>query len=437
MKLSRKLFSFIIVFLLSNSFVFAFSITPGEANSNVDLSNSFGIYSCLGNHESTEPTLSGYDRQIIAKIDLLSGAQDEKITIEFPADMQYEYKKDGITGSSYFPYGIELVYRQKWEIPWYIVALGIFIGGIPDTIETISEYTYLGQYHNGSSGDTSATFNISYEKNMSKDIIKSNFILNSLFLRLFSHFGENQSYDDYLDSLFSEYGVIGSLAEVYIDVVLVLPDDYTDDSLLYAENNEYVSSFTVNDEEIFEFCANYYNINKYIEMSLNVQGNHNAKNINLSDDTIFTADGISVGTYEYTVTEKSNMPEDFVNADSAFYAFLSSSQNSTDTAAEKFTLSNSDASFSFPYEAGIKKGLGSTVWYDGTNHIAAGSSSVDVLNFLVEGNANTGGLFNPSVVSYSDGGSVMFRLDKSEVNVDQIPPGTYTSTIYFHVVANL
>ena len=168
MKLSRKLFSFIIVFLLSNSFVFAFSITPGEANSNVDLSNSFGIYNCLGNHNVDEPELSGYDRQIIAKIDLLSDAQDEKITIEFPADMQYEYEKDGITGSSYFPYGIELVYRQKWELPLYIVALGFFIGGIPDTIETISEYTYLGQYHNGSSGDTSATFNSHTKKTCRK-----------------------------------------------------------------------------------------------------------------------------------------------------------------------------------------------------------------------------------------------------------------------------
>ena len=36
MKLSRKLFSFIIVFLLSNSFVFAFSIEEGDAKRNVD-----------------------------------------------------------------------------------------------------------------------------------------------------------------------------------------------------------------------------------------------------------------------------------------------------------------------------------------------------------------------------------------------------------------
>ena len=435
MKLSRKLFSFIIVFLLSNSFVFAFSITPGEANSNVDLSNSFGIYSCLGNHESTEPTLSGYDRQIIAKIDLLSGAQDEKITIEFPADMQYEYEKDGITGSSYFPYGIELVYRQKWElynIPGYLTFL------LDDTIEGISEYVGLGPNHDESGGSTSATFNISYERNISIEIIKSTGILNFIFSGLFAIFGEeNQSYDDYLANLIGQNSITGYLTESYIDVVLVLPDDYMDDNLLYAENNEYVSSFTVNDGEPWLFSANYYNINKYVEMSLNVQGTPNATSINLSNADVFSDAGIEVGTYEYTVTEKSNMPEDFVNADSAFYAFLSSSQNSTDTAAEKFTLSNSDASFSFPYEAGIKKGLGSTVWYDGTNHIAAGSSSVDVPNFLVKGNANTEGWFNPSVVSYSDSGSVMFRLLETDVNVDQIPPGTYTSTIYFHVVADL
>lgn len=432
MKLSRKLFSFIIVFLLSNSFVFAFSITPGEANSNVDLSNSFGIYSCLGNHESTEPTLSGYDRQIIAKIDLLSGAQDEKITIEFPADMQYEYEKDGITGSSYFPYGIELVYRQKWElynIPGYLTFF------LDDTIEGISEYVGLGPNHDESGGSTSATFNISYERNISIEIIKSTGILNFIFSGLFAIFGEeNQSYDDYLANLIGQNSITGYLTESYIDVVLVL-DDYTNDSLLYAENNEYVSSFTVNDGESWGFTANYYNISKYVGMELSVQGNDKATSINLSEEGIF--DGIEVGTYEYTVTEKNNMPEDLVNADSAFYAFLSSSQNSTDTAAEEFTLSNSETGFSFPYEAGIRSQNDKEKWYDGTNHIVAGSSSVDVPNFLLKGNANTEGWINPTVVSYSDGGSVMFRLDKSEVNVDQIPPGTYTSTIYFHVVANL
>ena len=425
MKLSTKLFSFIIVFMLSNSFVFAFSIRLGEANSNVDLSNSFGIYNCLGKHNVDEPELSGYDRQIIASIDLLNDKQG-KITIKFPDVMQYEY------GNSYFPYGIELIYRQKWElrnIPWYLSLL------LPDTIEGISEYVCLGSNHTESSGDTSATFNISGERNISIEIIKSSPILNSVFWGIYQLDGDdNQSYDDYLANLIGQNSITGYLTESYIDVVLILPDDYTNDSLLYAENNEYVSSFTVNDGESWEFTANYYNISKYVGMELSVQGEPKATNINLREEGIY--DGIKVGTYEYKVTEKSNMPEDFVNADSAFYAFLSSSQNSTDTAAKEFTLSNSDASFSFPYEAGIKSNLGRTAWYDGTNHIIAGSSSVDVPNFLVKGNANTVGLFNPSVVSYSDSGSIMFKL-KDDVNVDEIPPGTYTSTIYFHVVANL
>ena len=220
------------------------------------------------------------------------------------------------------------------------------------------------------------------------------------------------------------------LTSAYLDIVLVLPElsETEKNKMLYSNDNEYKSLIHVTGgvQQEIEISGNY--TSSINVVSLNIGGNENTKSINLdpseSNQIAYGEDGIDVGTYSYEIKTSPGF-------DVAFDAFLSSSNNpSSNNGAFTLTCLNNDANeTSITYEAGIRSSNTTTKWFDGTQTFT--TLRDDSLFNLGSSDFVTTG-------DYVGGGDIMFRLtNDSTQRIDEIPPGTYTSTIYFHVVANL
>lgn len=412
----------LVLFLCASSGLFAISITYGNAHQNVDLSNqSISDYQCLQNHGSMTP--SYYDSsQVLARISIdPSNDLGQDITIEFPDGLNYVYE-----GSSR-PYGVELVYKTKLKV----------IGEEQKT--SVVGYKSLGH---SEIGETSAQFRILSAEdisNMEDSALSDSYPgWYSLFEFLYKWVGGWIWYDsiaDMMRDILFGGGKDSGIIEAYIDIVLVLEED--DSPMIYAPSNEYTDTINIISEKEAQkevpISGYFTDIVNRITCNLNVSGTDNAETIDLNEDfesiKNTSSSGLEVGRYDYEfiLTGLSQI---------GFSAFLSSNSNPTSPDPGKFSLEN--ANYSFGYQAGISAENSDPVWFDGDMTLA------DVNNNETTGNDF---LFNFGIsdftkednsLKYSGHGKILFRLtEESTNNIANIPPGTYTSTIYFHVVADL
>ena len=435
--MKKKILLIILVLIMSTSSgMFAITITPGLAHQNVDLSQGISKYPCLGSHGGNTDDLSlAYGGEhVLARITIDSKEDlGQEITIGFPPDgLNYTYN------GSERPYGVELVYKMKLKI-------------LGRQYDIISGYKALGSGHAGTIDNTnlSESFTI-FSSDMIDDLdeiaLKSKYpfiyrIFEGLFeiVDAFDIFGLIDSPGHLMEIVFSFFGAdidLAGIEEAYIDIILVLPEleESEKNQMLYAGDNEYSSTISVTGNGVNEkipISGNYTDVTERIECSLTVASNGNADAINLNSMDPKNSDALSsldIGTYVYGIDITS------LNQDVGFYAFLSSS-SVPDVSGGEFTLSNDN--YSFTYEAGISEenGLeGEIKWYDGSDTFS--SIQTDESNMFNLGVSDFS--TNGATRSFSGDGKILFRLtDKTIENFDSIPPGTYTSTIYFHVVANL
>lgn len=432
MKLSKLFICFVYLIFLPLS-LFAVVEATGPAGKSVDLSNGFGRYECLGKHDffgsnnnsGEQLDLGYYSDRVIETINVTSYA-GETIEFEF-SDMNYCY---GVEGPKR-PYSVELVFWQEWNMP-------------PIGIEKfIADYKAFGSGHTGAANEK-LLFEIPTpeQNNFASEIVNTwNYpglrIAFGIFYGVVGRF-LYQSFEDCVSSILSNAST--KLTDAYIDVVLVLPDLNNDEELLYAENNEYKSSFIYKigsySEEVV-FFANYLNINSEVGLSVTIDNLVREINLNENEDTIWSEVGIDIGDYEYHTSE---IYEALIKDEGCFYSFLSSSSDPLVSNGD-FILTSTSSGASFTYEAGLSSNKNGTVkkWYSGGDTVNVGikAGNESIVENLVKGTASRTNSGNTYYYSYSDSGDIWIRLLNSGKTKYSIPPGTYTSTIYFHVVANL
>ena len=429
MKLSKLFICFVCLIFLSFS-LFAVE-AMGLAGKNVDLSNGFGRYDCLGKHDffGTDDNweqldLGYYSDRVITTIDVTAYAGK---TIEFVfSDMNYCYGENGPKR----PYSVELVFWQEWNMP---------IG----TEKFIADYKAFGSGHKGDTDEkllfeipTPEQNDFAYEVVHTWNYPGMRIVFGIYYYVLFG-WTLYPSFEKCVSSILSDSST--KLTAAYIDVVLVLPD-YDNEELLYAENNEYKSSFTYNVEsfsDTVEFSANYLNINSEVGLSVTIDNLVREINLNENEDTIWSEVGIDIGDYEYHTSE---IYEALIKDEGCFYSFLSSSSDPLVSNGD-FILTSTSSGASFTYEAGLSSNKNGTVkkWYSGGDTVNVGikAGNESIVENLVKGTASRTNSGNTYYYSYSDSGDIWIRLLNSGKTKYSIPPGTYTSTIYFHVVANL
>lgn len=421
--MKKKILLIILVLIMSTSSgMFAITITLGVAHQNVDLSNqSISDYQCLQNHGSMIP--SYYDSpQVLARISIdPSNDLGQDITIEFPDGLNYVYE-----GSSR-PYGVELVYKTKLKV----------LGQEQPT--SVVGYKSLG--HDDING-TSAQFRILSSEdisNMEDSALSDSYPgWYSLFEFLYNWVGGWIWYDsiaDMMRNILFGGGKDSGIIEAYIDIVLVLEEDYS--SMIYAPSNEYTDTIKITSEKGFsgeaEISGCFTDIANRITCNLNVYGTDSADIIDLNEDfesiKNTSSSGLEVGEYDYEfiLTGLSQI---------GFSAFLSSNSNPTSPDPGKFCLEN--ANYSFGYQAGISSENSDPVWFDGDMTLADANNNEMTGNDFLFNFGTSDFVMEENSLKYSGRGKILFRLtEESTNNIANIPPGTYTSTIYFHVVANL
>lgn len=423
----KRRIAFITVFL----FITAASYVLGDlAQNSVDLSLEYG---CVAEHRRLSAPSSDSDEgfqinaspgQKIATIPLLVGESDYKITIS--SDCIYKHEDDNL---SVRPFGIDAVLYLEYEGNSMLFGYG----GIGKTDN------HTGKYNVDDEIEFTVNSNLPNEfSDMSSDDFywytwaNPELWLTVMYLRwVYRNSPEMQDkYDGRYEFMLEEYfkkTPTGARLELY----LVLPPltENEKNQMLYANNNEYKSLIHVTGgvQQEIEISGNYTSFINVV--SLNIGGNENTKSINLdpseSNPIAYGKNGIDVGTYSYKI-------ETSPGFDVAFDAFLSSSNNpSSNNGAFTLTYLNNDANeTSITYEAGISSSNKATKWFDGTLTLATLLKDDSLFNLGSSDFITTG--------DYVGGGDIMFRLtNDSTQRIDEIPPGTYTSTIYFHVVANL
>ena len=417
--MKRRIILLMAILLISASVI----LVAGPASINVDLAST--EYKCLGQHDSGNESavLGDYSRQLIEHIELpvstdTSSSSNYTITVSVD-DFNYQFQPDGTTLPSKRPYQLDLVLCQQWG-------------------SNAPVYENVALNHDGESPSHSFTIFASADAEAVIEELNSGhpgeqFLKKIPFhiMRLWHNVTSDNDFglfelNDFIRYL---YSTGNRLTSAYLDIVLVLPElEESEKNMLYANNNEYKSHIHVTGgvQQEIEISGNY---TSFIDVvSLNIVGNGNAESINLdpseSNPIAYGQDGIDVGTYSYEIKTSPGF-------DVAFDAFLSSSNNpSSNNGAFTLTCLNNDANeTSITYEAGIRSSNTTTKWFDGTQTFA--TLKDDSLFNLGSSDFVTTG-------DYVGGGDIMFRLtNDSTQRIDEIPPGTYTSTIYFHVVANL
>lgn len=429
----KKLIGLLFLLIIIPSCIFALSVDmkyDNGAASGVDLSNdsiNSNSYPCTGQHDISDdagssgslPDISYADRQVIARIQLSDAELTSLSTIEiaFPDGLVYSY------GSSERPYDIELVFRQEWQS-----------GG--NSTSVVGGYVPLG--HSENENLDSYTFTVP----TGDDVQAIYNTVMSSWLRYYFHwlrFKDGLSawltpFDEYVKDRISKGSTV--LASAYIDVVLVLPELTFDEDrqMVYTgtDTNDpnpcYESTMKVNGGE-YKFYGYYPKKYNMLDFNLTVTPT-GATSINLNvPDVQPEAAGVEIAEYEYHATFYGDAERETV-----FYAFLSSSQDPTQSGG-KFALQGVNSNII--YQAGISSG--STVkWFNGDDTVNLGQNVSNDTGSLFKGSSGYVAIAN-NRKQYSDIGEILFKLAPAPEyeSVYSIPPGTYTSTIYFHVVANL
>lgn len=406
-------------------------VLEGLAQTSVDLSLEYG---CVAEHKILSAPSSDSDEgfqinaspgQKIATIPLLVGESDYKITISSDCNYKHEDNEQSVR-----PFGIDAVLYLEYNGNSMLSGYG----GIGETAD-----------HNGSN-KVGKEIGLTVNRNLSNEF--SNMNSDEFFWYTVFHPGlwlnvgyliwvyytspeMQNTYDGPYEFMLEEYfkqTPTGARLELY----LVLPSltENEKNQMLYAGNNEYSSTISVTGNGVNEkitISGNYTDVTERIECSLTVASNGNADAINLNSMDSANSE-IAIGTYNYDIDITS------LNQDVGFYAFLSSS-SVPDVSGGEFTLSNDN--YSFTYEAGISEenGLeGEIKWYDGSDTFS--SIQTDKSNMFNLGVSDYS-ISGPTRIFEGDG-EILFRLtDETIKDFDSIPAGTYTSNIYFHVVANL
>lgn len=436
----------IFLFMVAASSTFA-DVLGDLAQTSVDLSLEYG---CVAEHSALNAPSSDSDggfqinassEQKIATISLPVGGSDYEITIS--SDCNYKHEDDNF---SVRPFGIDAVLYLEYE--GNIILSGY--GGIGET------GNHNGEYNVGDEIKLTVNGNLANEFSNMEPFEFFTYTLSwehrDLWLPVLYLLGVYHSLPDEMKNTYEEeFGFFDSWLAPYkfmleeyfnqtptgarLELYLVLPSlENKENQMLYAGNNEYSSTISVTGNganEKITISGNYTDVTERIECSLTIASNDNADVINLNSMDPKNSDAsssIDIGTYIYGIDITS------LNQDVGFYAFLSSSNNSAVSGGE-FTLSNDN--YSFTYEAGISEenGLEEEIkWYDGSDTFS--SIQTDESNMFNLGVSDYS--TNGATRSFSGDGKILFRLtDKTRKNFDSILPGTYTSTIYFHVVADL
>ena len=425
-----KSFIATIVFVFASSLVYGDVLngSVGTAQSGINLADS---YDCIGEHRQlTGPTdtinIKPNDYQRIASINL--NADDSTISISSSNGWKYKYY------NSERSYGIDAVLYLLYEDsdPALIGFAGAGSGHSKGSynINSSIQFTVSSQASSDSGTDFNnmSTFEFMIYTGMHSEtwlLVMANILRYGL--------GGPDGYDTVYDYLLKEYFQTKPIG-ARLDLYLVLPDisDYADD-MLYAASNEYKDTITISGSGVsdttIEISGNYTNVSDDISVVWTITQDENNSQIVLNDQSDIAPDsgGRDIGDYSYTVsmTSRYNTPVDF-------YTFLSSSEDAT-IPGNQFTLSNDN--YSFSYQVGLTNNT-STTWFDGracfdkANLKDGLPSAFDVLGL---GTSNFSGEVNRT---YSGSGDIRFRLT-SGVDINLIPAGTYTSDIYFHVIATL
>lgn len=428
----KKLIGLLFLLIIIPSCIFALQVTLMGAASGVDLSN-INLYQCTGQHDTSDnggssdslPDVGYPETQVIARIQLTEEELKSASTIEisFPKGLVYSYN------NSIRPYDIELVFRQVWQS-----------GG--NSTSVVGGYVPLG--HSGNENLNSYTFTVP-----AGDDVQSIYdtVMSSVWSRLYFrwlHFIDGldhpllwlMPFEKYVMTKISDRSTF--LVSAYIDVVLVLPElSFDEDRKMFytgIDTNDpdscYESTMKVNGAEPGYKFYGYYPNNKYNMMDFNLTVTPTgATSINLSvPDVQPGAAGVEIAKYEYSATFYGDTEEPF------FYAFLSSSQDPTQSGGE-FALQGVNSNII--YQAGISSGS-TEKWFNGDDTVKLGQNASNDPGSLFKGSSGYVEI-DDNRKRYTDSGDILFKLAPGHGydNVYSIPPGTYTSNIYFHVVADL
>lgn len=436
MRYKRFLVAFILLLISVSTSLFAYHIEYNQARINVDLSNDLVTnYSCLENHnissDSEEEIMLDYNSaKVIARIilddELISGGT---ISFDFN-DLNYKYTDDVNGRSSKRPYGIELVFKQKWTIE-----------GKPQE-EAVGGYIAIGSGHNGivSQNSNTAEFVIPAGGDTSAivDTIIESVILRIIFYirylaYIFFHWDmRDMTFEEYVEMIVTQGQT--KLTSGYIDVVLVLPELTFEQERQMVWSEKYAASFKVNDTVPIEFKGFYKKNNNPLVFSLTVDGNENTKLIDLSSDVIRSSNenGLGIGSYEYSaefINDSINVPN------LKYYSFVSSSANPAVSTGEFVLVDTIDKQNTIKYQIGLKNGSNSIKWYTGDMSVVLGENASNEFDGLLAGPSSYKVLDNKTVLE--DTGVILFKLTEASDDPFEIPPGTYSSNIYFHVIANV
>lgn len=430
----KKLIGLFFLLIIIPSCIFALSVNmkyDNGAASGVDLSNdsiNSNSYPCTGQHDSTSPEIFYSNDQILARIEIdPSNDLGRTIEISFP-DLNYMH------GNSRRPYGVELVYKTEYslDIPFQTEDTGL----------VISEYKALG--HN-SVNDSSASITVINPDTLSslgEDVLKAQLpflysIFEYLYYKGLLHWIYQEEWNSPYEMLISLSRNDGlTLEQAYIDVVLVLPELYFDEDrqMIYTgtdtndPNLRYESTMEVNDGE-YKFYGYYPKKYNMLDFNLTVTPT-GAMSIDLNNSDVQpNANGLEIAEYEYDATFYGD-----AERETSFYAFLSSSQDPTADGGE-FALQGGNSNII--YQAGISSGS-TKKWFNGDDTVNLGQNASNDPGSLFKGSSGYVAIDN-NRKRYTDSGDILFRLAPGHgyENIYSIPPGIYTSNIYFHVVANL
>ncbi len=404
-----------------------FAYTPPIVQiDSVDLSNdSVDNYRCLDNHNASEELenefqLSYSKNQVITSIKLEADDLDNGGTITFDFGGLNFNCTDNKNISR--PYGIELVFWQRWKI-----------NGSSKNF-TVAGYKALGSGHINAS-DTGFSFEIpaGSSKEAIATIIKNNRDLRRAYFWYRIWFPKYwfEPLDDFIDFIVEQNETY--LEEGYIDVVLVLPELTFEQEKQMVYSDNYSASFTVNNGEPITFTGYYRKNNNPLVFKLEVNCNENTKSIELNSDDISSSDknGLQIGSYRYSaefVNDQDNTPT------LKYYSFVSSSADPA-TPNGKFVLVDANEENEIEYQIGLTNGSNSTKWYTGDMTVQLGEGVDNNKNSLLAG--ASGFTISGDKITIKDSGNILFKLTESSDNRYEIPPGTYSSNIYFHVIANL
>ena len=161
--------------------------------------------------------------------------------------------------------------------------------------------------------------------------------------------------------------------------------------------------------------------------------NENTKAIDLSSESIKSDEaGLEIGSYEYSAEFINDL---YNEPNLKYYSFVSSSDSPSVPNGEFVLVDTIDNQNTIRYQIGLKNGSNPIKWYTGDMSVSLGENVSNEVDGLLAGPASYKVLDNKIIIE--DSGVILFKLTESADNPFEIPPGTYNSNIYFHVIANL